>query len=111
MTAARFDVVLTAGAETDLEAIHDYFINQGAVEAAGKLLDDFLTMIATLETFPARRAMPKELEVIGMHNYRQILLGPYRVVYRVTGTRVIVTVIIDGRRDLKALLEQRLLRT
>ena len=35
---------------------------------------------------------------------------PYRIIYRVMGDGVYVLVIADGRRDMRALLQRRLLR-
>ena len=46
---------------------------------------------------------------MGVHSYRQVHFKPYRVIYRVVGQTVVVLVIADGRRNLKALLERRLL--
>lgn len=40
---------------------------------------------------------------------RQVHFKPYRVIYRVVGQNIVVLVIADGRRNLKALLERRLL--
>ena len=40
---------------------------------------------------------------------RQVHFKPFRVIYRVVGQNIVVLVIADGRRNLKALLERRLL--
>lgn len=109
MTEGRFEVELTQGAEDDLEAIRDYFADHRSMEAAETLLDAFLEKISTLERYPERGSIPKELEALGVREFRQILLDPYRLIYRVIGSRVIILVIADGRRDMQALLERRLL--
>lgn len=109
MADERFDVELTAGAEADLEAIYDYLAEQRSTDDAEALLEAFLERIETLERFPLRGAVPKELDALGIHEFRQILLSPYRLIYRVLGTKVFVLVIADGRRDMQALLERRLL--
>jgi toxin ParE1/3/4 len=41
--------------------------------------------------------------------YRQTFFKAYRLIYRVIGRRVYAYLIADGRRDMQALLEQRLL--
>jgi toxin ParE1/3/4 len=109
MTEGRFEVELTQGAEDDLEAIHDYLAESRSVDAAGSLLDAFLEKISTLERYPERGGIPKELEALGIREFRQILLDPYRLIYRVIGSRVVIFVIADGRRNMQALLERRLL--
>lgn len=109
MTEERFEVELTQGAEDDLETIHGYLADHRSAEAAESLLDALLEKIPTLERFPQRGSVPKELEMLGIREFRQILLDPYRLIYRVIGSKVFVLVIADGRRDMQALLERRLL--
>jgi len=47
---------------------------------------------------------------LGIRDYRQTWFKPYRVVYRVLERRVVIYLIADGRRDMQALLQRRLLR-
>lgn len=54
-------------------------------------------------------SVPKELEVLGIREFRPILLDPYRLIYRVIASKVVVLAIAYGRRDMQALLERRLL--
>lgn len=109
MKQGRFEVELTQGAEDDLEAIHAYLAEHRSADAAESLLNAFLEKISTLERYPERGSVPKELEALGVRDFRQILLDPYRLIYRVTARKVIILVIADGRRDMQALLERRLL--
>ena len=109
MSERRFEVALTEGAEDDLEAIHGYLAEHHSIDAAESLLDAFLEKISTLERHPERGGVPKELDALGVREFRQVLLGPYRLIYRVIGRQVVVLVIADGRRDMQALLERRLL--
>lgn len=53
--------------------------------------------------------VPNELQTLGIREFWQILFKPYRVIYRVLGQQIIIYVITDGRRDMKALLSRRLL--
>jgi toxin ParE1/3/4 len=106
---ADFDVRLTRGAEIDLEVLHGYAKNNRSAEQADALLDNLLAAIETLETFPLRGSVPKELDALGIREFRQILVEPYRLIYRPSGKAVYVMVIADGRRDMQALLERRLL--
>ena len=109
MPKDRFKVELTQGAEDDLEAIFDYLAANRSAEEAGDLLIALEAKIATLELFPLRASVPKEIEPLGIREFRQILMTPYRLIYRVIGQRVFILVIADGRRDMQALLEHRLL--
>ena len=40
--------------------------------------------------------------------YRQVLFKPYRIIYEIDGTDIVVHMIADGRRNLKSLLLRRL---
>ena len=106
---AKFRVLLTAGAERDLEALHDYVIRSDGVPEAHRLLDRLMEAVDSLTSFPERGSHPKELAVLGIKEYRQVLFKPYRVIYRVTGRQVIVYLVVDGRRDMQSLLARRLL--
>ena len=105
----KFEVLLTAGAEQDLEAIHDHVAAFDSPGKADDLLDALMEVVASLAKFSARGSYPKELLSLGIKEYRQTLFKPYRVIYRVTGNQVVVYLIVDGRRDMQALLARRLL--
>lgn len=106
---ARFAVVLTAGAEQDLVSIHGYLSDAEGRAQAERLLDALLAVAATLSGFPERGSIPKELIGLGITEYRQVMLQRYRLIYRTTGSDVIIHVIADGRRDMQSLLSNRLL--
>jgi len=110
MPKGRFGVELTHGAEQDLEAIFDYLAENVSPEVATDFLERLLNKVESLERFPLRGNAPKELESLGIRDFRQILMSPYRLIYRVIADKVFVMVIADGRRDMQALLERRLLR-
>lgn len=107
--AQRFDVRLTFAARDDLMTLHTYVKTHRSVDEAERLLDDLLVRIATLETFPLRGPVPPELAALGDHHYRQLSVPPYRLIYEVVEAVVLVSVIVDARRDLSALLARRLL--
>jgi toxin ParE1/3/4 len=107
--AAAFNVLLTRGAEQDLESLYDYIAATDGAASAGKVLDRLMEAAASLEQAPERGSFPKELAALGIAEYRQILLKPWRVIYRVAGRNVIIHLIVDGRRDMQSLLQRRLL--
>lgn len=105
----KFEVLLTEGAEQDLEAIHDYLSEYDCVANANYVLDQMMRVVESLSKFPQRGSYPKELVALGIKEYRQTAFKPYRVIYRVTGDKVIISLIADGRRDMQAVLARRLL--
>ncbi|NBQ80397.1 MAG: type II toxin-antitoxin system RelE/ParE family toxin, partial [Betaproteobacteria bacterium] len=92
-TPAKFEVLLTDGAEQDLEAIHDYISEFDCVANANHVLDELMEVVKSLSRFPERGSYPKELVSLGIKEYRQTFFKPYRVVYRVTGSQVIIYLI------------------
>ena len=107
----RFEVSLTEDAARDLEEILDYIGEHDDPSKAGHVLDRIEEVVESLARFPERGSYPKELLSLGIRDYRQTFLKPYRVIYRIVGQRVYVYLIVDGRRDMEALLARRLLET
>jgi toxin ParE1/3/4 len=105
----RFEVLLTAGAEQDLEAIYDYIAEFDSVTHADHVLDQLMAVAESLTKFPERASYPKELSGIGIKEYRQTSFKPYRVIYRVSANQVVIHLIADGRRDMQSVLARRLL--
>ena len=105
----RYEVLLTGGAEQDLEAIYDHITTSNTRANANYVLDKLVTVAESLATFPERGSHPKELLAVGIREYRQVFFKPYRVIYRVRGKQVFIYLIADGRRDMQALLSRRLL--
>ena len=108
-TSAKFEVLLTKGAEQDLEAIHDYISEFDSVTNAHYVLDELMGVAESLSKFPERGSYPKELVGLGIKEYRQTFFKPYRLIYRIAGSQVIVHLIADGRRDMQSVLAKRLL--
>jgi toxin ParE1/3/4 len=105
----KYAVLLTSGAEKDLEALYDYIAEYDSPESADHVLDQLLKIADGLSAFPERGTYPRELSAIGIREYRQVFFKPYRLIYRVIGERVLVYLIVDGRRDMQTLLSRRLL--
>lgn len=105
----KFNVVLTAGAELDLSDIHEFVGRQDGWPRADQLLDAIQGVLEKLGDFPERGEYPPELTVLGIKQFRQVHHKPYRVIYQVSQDSVAVLLVADGRRDMQALLQRRLL--
>ena len=51
-----------------------------------------------------------ELASSGTRMWRELVVRPYRIVYRIRKDTVMVGAVLDGRRDLEDLLLERLTR-
>jgi toxin ParE1/3/4 len=105
----RYEILLTQGAEQDLESIHDYIAEFDCIANANYVLDQLMEVMEGLAQFPERGSYPKELAALGIKEYRQTAFKPYRVIYRVVGNHVVIYLIVDGRRDMQSVLSRRLL--
>ena len=106
-------VQLTAEAEGDLQAVYNQRLKQRGADGpdgADCLLDALYEAMETLAEFPLRGPVPSELAELGIADWRQISVWPYRIVYTLEGDVVTIAVVADSRRDFAALLERRLLQ-
>ncbi len=104
-------VYVTDDAQADLQDIYDYVAEHDAPRKADQLLQKLEALIVSLSQFPERGTITKELRDVGIADYREVYFKPYRCIYRVSGDRVYVYLVVDGRRDMQSLLTQRLLRS
>ncbi len=105
----RHEVLLSAAAERDLEELYDYIAEFDSPASADAVIERLLAAAESVSRFPERGAYPRELLALGIRDYRQVYFKPYRVIYRVLGKRIVIDLIVDGRRDMQSLLAHRLL--
>jgi toxin ParE1/3/4 len=105
-----YKIFIVSYAEEDILEIFNYVANIDTPIKAYKLLSEVEKTIESLSDFPERGNYPPELERIGIFDFRGIRYKPYRILYRVIGTDVYIHCVLDGRRNLDELLENRLLR-
>lgn len=103
-------VYLIEDAERDLRDIYNYVSLNDSPDHANTVLERIETAILKLETMPHRGHIPPELERIAILEFREVFYKPYRIIYQTIDKSVFVHCIIDGRRDMQDILQQRLLR-
>ena len=105
----HFDVVWSDIAAGDLEAAIE-FIEQQNPQAAVQIWNHLRKRAETLSYMPLRGRVVPELKAIGLDTYRELIIDPYRLLFRVEGRTVFVFGIFDGRRDMEEILFERLTR-
>lgn len=103
-------VLLSEDAERDIEELYRFIAGRDGVEAAERILGELEAATASLEEFPERGNVPKELVSVGITDYRELHHKPWRMIYRIIGSDAVVYCVVDGRRDMQSLLMRRLLR-
>ena len=99
----KFHVEITASAERDVRAIRDY-IARDKPRAADQWARSIVRQIRSLKTMPQRHEVIPEAAALGV-DYRHIISGNYRTLYRIEHARVIVLRVIQASR----LLDQSIL--
>ncbi len=95
-------------AESDLLAIIRY-INNNRPQTAKKILALIKEKTADLALFPERGRIVPELSAHGVTLYRELIIAPWRVIYRFSGNSVFVLAVLDSRRNVEDILLSRLI--
>ena len=106
---ADFKVLWTDAASLDLERIIEFIAEENPANALAALarLERRCRALAAL---PERGRIVPELRAVDVLTYRELIEGPWRIVYRYDVDRVHVMAVLDARRELASLLLERLVR-
>jgi toxin ParE1/3/4 len=86
------------------------FVEQDRPAAARQLGRAILQRAAALRRNPQSGRIVSELWELGIANFRQVMVPPYRLIYAVRAGTIHIEAVIDCRRDVQAVVFQRLLR-
>ena len=106
----RYQVQIIDDAEHDLFDIFQYVASHDSFENATNLLDELQALCLSLSEQSLRGHIPPELDHVGITDYREVHFKPYRAIYEVVGNYVYIHCVLDGRRDIQSILQQRLIR-
>ncbi|HNW27404.1 MAG TPA: type II toxin-antitoxin system RelE/ParE family toxin [Spirochaetota bacterium] len=109
MPRSLYTVFWTETAHDDLEGIINY-ISLNTVENAVAILYKIKEKAETLYSFPDRGRIVPELKFHGIEHYRELILNPWRIIYKIDNNRVYVLSVLDGRRNLEDILLERLIK-
>ena len=105
----EYEIEWTEAARNDLDEITDY-IALDSIENAIKIYHTLIRKVESLSRLPARGRIVPELREFGFDMYREIIVRPFRIFYKIENDlKVILLGILDGRRDLFQLLLQRII--
>lgn len=103
-----YKVIWSEIAEDDLINIISYFAQDNAVNARG-VFEKIKASAAKLDELPERGRFVPELQAQGVFLYKELIILPWRLIYRVTDDEVLVLSVIDSRRNVEDLLLARLM--
>ena len=104
-----FEVRWAGVAESDLLGIIAH-IAEDSVDNALEILEKIKSRASKLETAPQRGRIVPELQSQGITLYRELIINPWRLMYKIEGNVVYVVSVIDGRRNVEDVLLSRLIK-
>jgi toxin ParE1/3/4 len=102
----KYKIIWTNVAECDLRDIIE-FISLDSPQNALKILKKIQLKASELYTLPERGRILPELQDQGILQYREIVIPPWRLIYRIAERKVFVLSLIDSRRNVEDILLKR----
>lgn len=96
------ELIWTEPALNDLDGIAEY-IALSHLTAAKNLVNKVFEKAARLEQFPQSGRIPTELENL---NYRELVVNPCRIFYKVEGEEVFILHVMRQEQDLRRFMLQ-----
>ncbi len=104
----RYDVIWSETSEKDLTDIVQY-IAADSPSTASEIFKEIKNKASRLYTFPGRGRLVPELRDQGIVLYRELIVPPWRIVYRISQKTVYVLSVLDSRQNVEDILLRRLL--
>jgi toxin ParE1/3/4 len=102
----KFDVIWAHVAENDLKEIIEYIAADSPAQAL-KILQKIKQHAFRLYTLPERGRIIPELQDQGILLYREIIVPPRRIMYRISEMNVYIVSVLDARQNVEDLLLHR----
>jgi plasmid stabilization system protein ParE len=110
MRGRRPEVRWARVAEADLWEIVSHIAVDRPI-TAGEVLDAIRARAESLRAHPDRGRTVPEFQRLGIKDYRESVLPPWRIVYKADRGRIEVVAVLDSRRNVEDLLLRRLTRS
>ncbi|WP_057833222.1 type II toxin-antitoxin system RelE/ParE family toxin [Colwellia sp. TT2012] len=94
------EIIWTSPALDDINEIAEYIAISNLL-AAKKLVQTVFDKVDRLESFPESGKKPLELSKL---NYREIIVNPCRIFYKIDGDKVFILHVMRQERDLRKFL-------
>lgn len=103
-----YSVRWAATSESDLKGIIEYIAKDDPSRAC-KVLRKIKEKASNLHSFPSRGRIVPELQYQGITQYRELIVSPWRIIYRISKGTVYVLSVLDSRQNVEDILLKRLL--
>jgi plasmid stabilization system protein ParE len=103
-----YDVRWSEISEKDLADIIAYIAEDNPLNAY-EVFKKIKRKTFSLYTFPDRGRIVPELQDQGISQYRELIVPPWRIIYRISEKKVYVLSVLDGRRNVEDILLKRVI--
>ena len=104
----KYKIIWASAAENDLARIIEYLAIDSPANAL-KVLDKLKKKAANLYHSPKRGRIIPELQEYGIYQYRELIVAPWRLMYRAQEDKVYVLAVLDSRQNIEDILLKRVL--
>ncbi len=102
-----YDVRWSEASERDLISIIEYIAGDSP-SYAYQVFKGIKRKASSLYAFPNRGRIVPELQDQGITQYRELIVAPWRIIYRRSERNVYVLSVLDSRRNVEDILLKRL---
>ena len=103
-----YEIVWARVAENDLKEIIDY-IAIDSPSTALNILKKIRNKASQLYSMPERCRIVPELKNQGIMQYRELIIPPWRIIFRIAEKKVYILSVLDSRRNIEDILLKRLI--
>jgi plasmid stabilization system protein ParE len=103
----KYEVLWSNVAENDLRNVIEH-ISDNSPSNALRVFKKIEQKASSLCTFPERGRIVPELRDQGILQYRELIIPPWRILYRISEKSVFVLSVLDSRRNIEDILFKRL---
>jgi toxin ParE1/3/4 len=103
-----YEVRWSETSEKDLIYIVEY-ISKDSPSTAYEKFKEIKEKSSCLYSFPDRGRIVPELQEQGIIQYRELIISPWRIIYRISKNSVYVLSVLDARQNVEDILLRRLI--
>ena len=101
-------IVWTRTARIDLESILGY-VAASSESTAVNIFNSIRYRLSDLILFPEKGRIVPELDFYNVKNYRELVVPPWRIIYKIEASKIYILAVFDSRRNFEDILLKRIL--
>ena len=105
----NYRVIWNKSAEMELNEIIDNIIENNGINTAFEIFQKIKDRAELLKSSPEQGRVVPELAIITT-KYREVIIRPWRLIYKIDEQEIKVLLIIDGRRNTEDVLYEKLIK-